>query len=230
MASSGLDRYLRIGIMTALMAAVVFVVGEGVYRSNAPATLPLTGAGDTPSIPTETGVFRLSREALRYRDTPETPPGGRELATFVARRAYPGAPPIIPHPLADAASFGGRTCLACHGDGGWVERFEAYAPVVPHPDLLNCLQCHVARQTEDLFRTSRFVPAPRPAIGRTALSGSPPPIPHDLFMRDNCLACHAGPGAVREIRVTHPERVNCRQCHAATAVVSPVFQRGVRRP
>lgn len=32
-------------------------------------------------------------------------------------------------------------------------------------------------------------------------------------MRENCVSCHAGPSAPKEIRVTHPERVNCRQCH-----------------
>jgi cytochrome c-type protein NapB len=41
----------------------------------------------------------------------------------------------------------------------------------------------------------------------------PPPIPHDLQFRENCLACHGGPAAVAAIRTSHPERVNCRQCH-----------------
>ena len=45
------------------------------------------------------------------------------------------------------------------------------------------------------------------------MEGSPPVIPHKLFMRENCLSCHAGPSAPKEIRMSHPERVNCRQCH-----------------
>ncbi len=43
--------------------------------------------------------------------------------------------------------------------------------------------------------------------------GSPPMIPHQLQMRESCVSCHAGPSAPKEIRVTHPERINCRQCH-----------------
>ena len=32
-------------------------------------------------------------------------------------------------------------------------------------------------------------------------------------MRENCAACHDGPGAREEIRTSHPERTRCRQCH-----------------
>jgi len=51
-------------------------------------------------------------------------------------RAYPGAPPLIPH---DAEVRKGL-CLACHetGVGG--------APIVPHPTRNHfCLQCHVGQ-------------------------------------------------------------------------------------
>lgn len=207
-------RLARIGIAAALMLAVIFVAAEALRQSNAPAALPREGDAGTPSIPAETGVFRLSEEGLRYRDMPASPEGGRTLASFYARRAYPGGPPIVPHPLADPASPGGATCLSCHGDGGWVETFTAYAPVTPHPELASCLQCHVPARDAAPFRDSTFSPPDPPAIRRAALPGSPPPIPHQLAMRDNCLACHAGPAAVREVRTTHPERVNCRQCHA----------------
>jgi cytochrome c-type protein NapB len=54
---------------------------------------------------------------------------------------------------------------------------------------------------------------------------SPPLIPHDLQLRGNCLACHAGPGGVEEIRSTHPERANCRQCHLPSAPETPLFTR-----
>jgi cytochrome c-type protein NapB len=59
------------------------------------------------------------------------------------------------------------------------------------------------------------------------MPGSPPPIPHALQMRENCRACHAGPGAVAELRTTHPERVTCRQCHALGA---PPVEAFVRAP
>lgn len=224
---------MLIGLASALMAAVVFVVGEALRVSNAPARLPLTGAGDTPSIPTETGVFRLSRLGRDYRDTPASPDGGRSLASFYARRAYPGAPPIVPHPMPEPAGIGGRVCLTCHADGGWVPKFGAFTPVTPHPELLNCVQCHVPSLGAAPFRSTTFERAEPPFVHRAALPGSPPPIPHDLAMRDNCLACHGGPAAVREVRTTHPERVNCRQCHvtgaAATPAAGPAFQRPAAR-
>jgi hypothetical protein len=40
-------------------------------------------------------------------------------------------------------------------------------------------------------------------LGRSELPGAPPPIPHELQMRGNCIACRAGPGAVSTIRVEH---------------------------
>lgn len=224
------ERYVRIAIASALMASFVFVAGRSLRDANEPAALPLTGDGDTPSIPTETGVFRLAQTALDYHGTPAPPATGRTLDVFYRRRAYPGAPPVIPHPLADATSYGGRTCLACHSDGGWVQKLDAYAPVTPHPELASCMMCHVPASSTAPFDGSTFQPAARSTIRRAALPGSPPAIPHPLEMRDNCLACHAGPGAVREIRVTHPERVNCRQCHAAGSQATASFARPPRQP
>ena len=52
-----------------------------------------------------------------------------------------------------------------------------------------------------MFRGTTFTRMPAPEIDGAALPGSPPPIPHDLQMRSNCLACHAGPAAVREVRI-----------------------------
>ena len=48
----------------------------------------------------------------------------------------------------------------------------------------------------------------------------PPVIPHKVFMRENCQACHAGPAARKEIRTEHPERAQCRQCHVEQVVTS----------
>lgn len=65
-----------------------------------------------------------------------------------------------------------------------------------------------------MFKGTNFRRIVVPKAGvNSALEGSPPIIPHQLQLRENCLACHAGPSAPKEIRVTHPERVNCRQCH-----------------
>ncbi|HEX7788274.1 MAG TPA: hypothetical protein VF653_18790 [Methylomirabilota bacterium] len=64
-----------------------------------------------------------------------------------------------------------------------------------------------------------------PRLQGAAMPGSPPPIPHGLQMRENCRACHAGPGAVAELRTTHPQRVSCRQCHALGAPSAETFVR-----
>ena len=99
-------------------------------------------------------------------------------------------------------------------NGGFVEKFNAYAPVSPHPDMVNCRQCHVPQQVQTLLKGTNFYKQDAPKVGvNNALVGSPPIIPHQIQMRENCLACHAGPSAPKEIRVTHPERINCRQCH-----------------
>lgn len=141
------------------------------------------------------------------------PDSKRSLATYYDNRAFPGAPPSIPHPLLSEKGIGGKTCLQCHEKGGYTQQFAAFAPVTPHPDWINCKQCHVANKNNRAFsQTTWQKPAP-PSLGMQALETSPNVIPHDLQYRENCLACHAGPAAPKEIRVSHPERVNCLQCH-----------------
>jgi len=110
--------------------------------------------------------------------------------------------------------MGGITCLQCHQNGGFTEKFNAYAPVTPHPEMINCRQCHVPQNTQTLFKETNFQKVSAPETGiNSALQGSPPVIPHQIQMRENCLSCHAGPSAPKQIRMSHPERVNCRQCH-----------------
>lgn len=223
------NRYWTIAIASALLAATVFVGGRMLLGGASVAPARLTGEGDTPSLPAETGVFRLAPHALEYRKPGEQeapPPGGRTLASFYQRRAYAGAPPVIPHRMLNAQAWGGASCLSCHQDGGYTPEFKAMAPVTPHPELKACVQCHVPQQeAAGVFRATTFTRMAAPEIDGSALPGSPPPIPHDLQMRANCLACHAGPAAVREVRTDHPERVNCRQCHAWNAGPEGVFER-----
>jgi cytochrome c-type protein NapB len=78
-----------------------------------------------------------------------------------------------------------------------------------------CAQCHVTQSDAPLFVSSRFVglrqePVPGPRHHELA----PPVIPHRVFLREDCLACHGGEAAREELRTSHPERVRCRQCHA----------------
>lgn len=207
-------RYGSIAIAIASMAACVLLAGSllrsGHRTAAAPPALPI----DTTPPLAEAEQFRLAPDALAYARSPEHKASPRTLQAFYARRAFPGAPPFIPHAL-DDDSIGGRSCLGCHADGGYVQPFKAYAPVTPHPAFENCRQCHVAGKAQPPpFRASLWERPNAPAIDREVLPGAPPPVPHDLAMRENCLACHAGPAAVAEIRTPHPERVNCRQCHA----------------
>ena len=214
------NRLIFIGLCVLLMGAAVYLIGDSYVEGQEAATTDAVSIAGKGSVPVEVGVFRQAKEALRYLQTPEKGNDKRTLEVFYSRRAYPGAPPVIPHPVKNPAGYGGKDCLSCHQSGGYTPEFQAYAPVVPHPELLSCRSCHVPAETNRLFRDTDWQTVAANPINQEALPGSPPPIPHTLHMRDNCLACHAGPGAVKEIRVTHPERVNCRQCHVLSEPVT----------
>lgn len=215
-------RLVRIAAAAVVMVVVVLALGmatapghEGVTRSAPTAATP---------VPEEAEVFRLDPASTTLAMDAERRPDAkiRDLESYYALRAYPGAPPAIPHDV-DPAWLRTQACNTCHARGGWVADQRAYAPVTPHPHYRNCMQCHVDGADGALFVANDFQPADRPSIDQQALAWddagtratSPPPIPHALQLRGNCLACHAGPAAVTEIRTTHPERANCRQCHGA---------------
>lgn len=139
--------------------------------------------------------------------------GNRTLATYYDRRQYPGSPPVIPHPVEVSFSKDKTECLVCHAKGGWNAELEKSAPITPHPEKEACRQCHVRIKTDKRFVEHDWVSIDPPRLGQAQLPGGPPPIPHSLQMRENCVACHTGPGAVVELRVEHPSRGNCRQCH-----------------
>ncbi len=144
---------------------------------------------------------------------------GRTLSKYYSLRQYPGSPPYIPHPV---EMHGVKLeCLSCHANGGWTQRLKNMTPVTPHPEQISCRQCHVWPVTDDLFRENDWVSVAPPRLGRSYLPGAPLPIPHDLQMRGNCIACHIGPGTVATIRVEHPSRGNCRQCHVTDVPVEP---------
>ncbi|HME97872.1 MAG TPA: cytochrome c3 family protein [Methylomirabilota bacterium] len=232
------SRYFLIGLAVLLMAALVAVVGQSLTAGREPARVMPVVAAPTPTLPTEAGMYARVSRAAEYASMPTEPNRRRTLAVYYARRAYPGAPPAIPHPVDEREAFG-KACLSCHGSGGWAPRFEAYAPVTPHPEMMSCRQCHVpltpggegrARGPEAVRGSvsdwQTFAP---PRLHGSAMPGSPPPIPHALQMRENCRACHAGPGAVSGLRTTHPERVTCRQCHALAAPPAEAFARAPER-
>jgi len=193
-----------------LMLGVVYIVGTTLYEENKPASRTTLTDNFHNSIPVERGVFTRSGDAESYEDMPAST---RSLDTYYQNRAYPGAPPSIPHPLISEKGIGGKACLQCHQNGGYATQFKAFAPVTPHPELVNCNQCHVPQKTQQVFQNTNWEKIAAAGIHQAAMPGSPPVIPHTLEMRNNCLSCHAGPAAPKEIRVSHPERVNCRQCH-----------------
>lgn len=134
------------------------------------------------------------------------------LAERGARRAFEGAPPVIPHPI---ASQGTAVCLACHEKGLVIG--SKVASKMSHPPYALCTQCHVEMGPGGLkdAAPAQTVPADR------AFAGAPPALPHAMWMRENCLNCH-GPTGHAGLRTTHPERLVCVQCHAASAPLDAV--------
>lgn len=217
----------RIGLAVALMVAGVLAAGSMVGTS-VPALKPSeTLTFEADALPGEAETFRYDSRGPGLTASSQERGGPRTLDKFDSRRAFPGAPPVIPHPLLEDRTIGGKGCLGCHRDGGFVPSLKAYAPVTPHPDLENCRQCHVPQEKETLFAGgNKWEKISAPMVKQEAMPGAPPPIPHSLQMRGNCVACHGGPGAVAEIRTPHPERSNCRQCHVPTEEHGAVFDRG----
>ncbi len=134
------------------------------------------------------------------------------------RRAFDGAPPVIPHGELGAA------CTSCHTVRGMAVPELGFAPPLPHgetsglSDASRCTQCHVFRREESLYVASSFAGLRQDLRrGERQHDVAPPVVPHPIFMRENCAACHAGPAAREEIRTSHPDRENCRQCHVSAA-------------
>ena len=203
-------RLLIIGMCIILLIGGVYIVGTTLTEEGKGLPVAKVETKLIPSIPTERGVFFRSDKALEYQQMPASQRG---LSSYQNNRAYPGAPPSISHALISEKGIGGKNCLQCHQNGGYVDQFKAFAPVTPHPEYTNCKQCHVPQKTAEVFKKSNWEKLTPPKIHQVAFEGAPPRIPHDLDLKNNCLSCHAGPGAPIEIRVSHPERVNCRQCH-----------------
>ena len=136
-----------------------------------------------------------------------------------SRRAFNGAPPIIPHPVENTTD---SACYACHSGGVKIAGLKA--SVMSHAFLANCQQCHAPMaplpfQAVDARVATNFVGLPAPKEGKRAHKGAPPTIPHSRWMRENCNACHGGPHGWAGMESTHPWRTNCTQCHAPSAAL-----------
>lgn len=160
---------------------------------------------------------QISRDYLEGTST------GRTLSEYYSRRQYPGSPPFIPHKV-EEPDLAPIECLTCHARGGWTAELKKNTPITPHPEQEACRQCHITVTEVQLFVETDWMSVAPPRLGRTSLPGAPPPIPHELQMRGDCVACHVGPGTVAAIRVEHPSRGNCRQCHVPESN-APLFER-----
>ncbi|MCA9214767.1 MAG: hypothetical protein KDB27_16965 [Planctomycetales bacterium] len=143
----------------------------------------------------------------------------RSLAVRATRRAFNGAPPVIPHAVErtdDAA------CYACHGEGALVG--DRVANRMSHGLLVNCLQCHAAPPPKPFANVEAkvangFSGLPAPVSAERAYPDAPPVIPHSTWMRDRCLSCHGGVAGWPGLEVSHRWRTNCLQCHATSATL-----------
>lgn len=244
---------LIVSALAAFAAVVVVFERASARRSPTPEhdAVPVPAA-PAESIAAEALVFRTraGMMAIAFAARREREAHPRTLKTMRSLRAYPGAPPRIPHELTPD-EFRTGACKTCHERGGYSRRFLAYVPITPHPENGPCLQCHVG--ADQVMAVSLVTPDPNrrchqchgaggrsradagtsldwrttgwPRLSPRTPGRTPPPIPHDLQSRGNCLACHAGPAAVAEIRTTHPERADCRQCHVAPDPEGGVFTR-----
>jgi cytochrome c-type protein NapB len=222
----------------AIAAYTVSARRNSAIRTSMSGPIPSTVIQSTDEpISSEADVFRTKASVLAIDPSLEIRRGAhpRTLATYRALRAYPGAPPRIPHGLTPNEALRGG-CTTCHERGGYSHRFDAYVPITPHPEMGICLQCHVGDvklmaiplpSTDPSARcrqchaagamrwkdsSTTWKPLAWPEIPRV-VKNAPPAIPHTLELRGNCVACHAAPSAVNEIRTSHADRANCRQCH-----------------
>jgi nitrate reductase (cytochrome), electron transfer subunit len=138
-----------------------------------------------------------------------------------ARRAFDGAPPVVPHPIAQDTS---AACLACHGEGLVIK--DRVAPKISHEPYSSCTQCHapaagpqvpvVLAELTDPLTPNTFAAEFIPARGERVWPEAPPTIPHPTHMRSDCMSCH-GPHGLFGLRTPHPDRQSCTQCHVPSA-------------
>src|SRR4051812_18426701 len=89
----------RIGVAIALMVVGVFaarsMVRTGIPVWHSPDTLKV----DEDVLSGEADTFRYGSRGASLTASSQEKGGPRTLEKFDSRRAFPGAPPVIPHPL-----------------------------------------------------------------------------------------------------------------------------------
>lgn len=201
--------------------------------------IPMAATADIPNAPKYTEITTADWLANRdweftLADLPRaaaaapdaTPASAAEISAAIERRrslrAYDGAPPVVPHAIDPLRS---TACMTCHGEDGNLVISGKRPPEISHPWITNCTSCHVpadglrqftATEEARLFIENDFLGKESAGKGARAYPTAPPTMPHPVWMRQNCMACH-GPGRDQAIRTSHPERHNCLQCHAPDA-------------
>jgi len=226
---------LAMGVAVLIAVASELTSGEEALQHLATATSSsVETAPSSTAQPTKTQQWLLNNPAPRIIPESKANPiavrdkfasRAQAIEQRAALRAYEGAPPVIPHAIADINI---QSCRACHAEG--LNAGDKVARMASHAYLINCTQCHVEAKstwlddddapenTFDGLRSSGFG-SPRP------WAGAPPVIPHATFMRTNCVSCH-GEHGYDGWRPDHLSRTNCTQCHAPGAELdqlSPTF-------
>ena len=148
-----------------LAACAISVAGVGVvtaYNTDLPVRRPPMAATRYPGLaraptyveerqrhhdnrlrhPGNLRVMVARAQELSDAGAPTEEEHAQAIARRAERRAYDGAPPTVPHPVAQRD---GPACLTCHGEGMRVA--TQVAPAICHTTHANCLQCHVASES-----------------------------------------------------------------------------------
>ncbi len=136
---------------------------------------PVLGGSCTQCHVSTAGAFTAAEAALYNAPLAENSFQGSE-APPNGPRAWPGAPPVIPH-----RTLMRNDCMSCHGPNG------LFALRTPHPDRQSCTQCHVPAAANDqrLFTDAPPLDAshpaetakPAPEAPAPPVSAEPPPPP-----------------------------------------------------
>jgi len=211
-------------------------IGDGQVTTGQVMGMPLAAAAPQgpPAVVSTDITWRLNSPAPKVIPESQSNPGAvadkfasrvKSLEKRAAVRAYEGAPPVIPHSIAD---LNVETCRACHAQG--LRAGDKTSKMVSHTYLRNCTQCHVEAESPmlgpDTGPGNSFVGFRPSGYGGTrAGAGAPPVMPHSSFMRTNCVSCH-GEFGYDGWKPDHLSRSNCVQCHAPAAEfeqLSPTF-------
>ena len=178
------------------------------FGPNAEFKSRLSSLKPSPQVHGDVSPLLVSEDALRERRN--------------SRRAYDGAPPIVPHPIAQGNA---ASCLQCHAEATKIG--NVVAPAISHPNYTSCTQCHVSAKglgsrwntaEFDLHTGNRFAGNHDAKPVERAYDDSPPTIPHNVHMRQNCMSCHGELGT-SPIRTSHPDRQSCTQCHVPSSQI-----------